>query len=114
MGQAYTLGWETANFGFSSPLYDGDNGIEALLDGVGIGTGALHSVGSSWYDESVNFVATATSHDIGFVLATGSRSYLQIDGITLTEVSADVPVPASLPLLVAGIGGLIALRRKAV
>ena len=111
LGTEYELSWSAANFGFSG--YTASNSIEALIDGVSIGTGALLSLGPDWTAESLLFTATAATHELAFRLASTSKSYLQIDGINL-EPSGDVSVPAPATLLLFGLGlaGLGLSRRK--
>lgn len=116
IGQTYRLSWETANFGLFALGAQSDNAVEALLDGVSIGTGATHAMSSEWFKELLEFTATATSQTLGFRLTYDDASYMQIDGISLVESGdgvSEVPLPASLPLLVAGLGGLGLLRRRA-
>ncbi|MBD3788230.1 MAG: hypothetical protein IE922_14930, partial [Sphingomonadales bacterium] len=95
IGQSYDLGWEVANFGFDDPRYAGANAIEVFLDGASIGSGALISLGSTWFVEQISFTALATTQTLTFGLRDLSRSYLQIDGITLTESLPAVPLPGA-------------------
>lgn len=108
-GQSYTLSWSAGNFGFGAGGYTGLNAIELLLDGVGIGSGAVLGLNANWFQQSVNFTATATSHSVGFRLLNNTKSYMQIDGVGIV---AAVPIPASFFMLSLGLGGLASLRRR--
>ncbi|ARE39384.1 hypothetical protein RGUI_1243 [Rhodovulum sp. P5] len=112
VGTTYELSWYAGNFGAETgPGYNGPNAIEVLLDGVSIGSGSVYSTGRLWFEESIEFTATATSSELAFRLLNSIDSYMSIDGIELTEVDADVPLPASVLLLLGAMGGLGMARR---
>ena len=69
-----------------------------------------------WDGTTITFIATTTSTVISFGGsggAEGSTSYLGLDDVSLTDLSA-VPLPAALPLFASGLGvlGLLGWRRK--
>ena len=113
IGQDYTLSWEAVNTSIAGlPAFDNTNGIAVLLDTTLIGTGGLLDMSSDWTAQDITFTATSTSHLLSFAMSENVTAYLQIDGVSLSEV-APVPVPAGLPLLLSGLGGLAFLRRHA-
>lgn len=111
VGATYTLSWYAGNFGYSPNGfgYVNPNAINALIDGASVGTGSTLALGSAWYAESVNFVATATSHALSFNLATSATSYMSIDGIALTPA---VPEPQTWALMLAGLVGVGVVSRR--
>jgi hypothetical protein len=114
VGSMYELTWFNAHFGADSGAYgyNGNNSFSALLDGTSIGTGSLLSLGDNWAQESLIFTATSNSHQIGFGLSTSTAAYLQIDGISLREISAAVPEPSTLAIFALGMIGLASRRFK--
>ena len=65
---------------------------------------------SLWFGDSLTFVATANTHELGFQLSNDVDSYLSIDGIALTAV----PEPSTGLLTLAGLiaAGLLAQRSR--
>lgn len=117
VGQTYTLGFEFGNFGIGNAFnFNNGNGVTATLGGAVIGTTAEVSVLSpNWNSYSVNFVAASTSALLGFSLTDARRSYLQIDGVTLTAagiVPQPIPLPAGGVLMLTALGGLAFARRR--
>lgn len=115
LGGTYSVSWFAGNFGAAGPYgYVQPNAINVLINGLSIGAGSTHSIGSDWYAESASFIAGATSQTLSFQLATSAKSYMSIDGIAVTAVSA-VPEPETYAMLLAGLGliGAVARRRNA-
>lgn len=112
IGSQYALSWYDAHFG-ALGTYNQNNSIEAFINGSSIGVGALLSVGSEWFLESLIFTAVTESIDLSFKLASGSKAYLQIDGISLESAVSAVPIPAAAFLFAPALLGFMGLRRKA-
>lgn len=108
-GTLYTLSWYGANFGaLTGPGYTGSGAIQALIDGTAIGSGALLPLAEGWSLQSVDFTAPGTTAALAFQLdpATLTRSYLSIDGISISAAAAPIPLPAPLLLLLSGLVAL--------
>jgi len=114
IGQAYTVSWYAGNFGYASAAnsYLGQNAISVLIDGVSIGAGAKLAVASNWYQQSLNFVANASSQQLSFKLATPEKAYVSIEGIAIQ--TAPVPEPGTYALMALGLGaiGMVVRRRQ--
>jgi hypothetical protein len=114
IGETYRIGWLVGNFGVifgpGDVVQNAPGAIRALVNGVEIGTGALRQVGSGWYAEFAEFSATSATSFLAFETAlsgTAGASYLALDGVTIaraTDPIGAVPLPASLPLLLAALG----------
>jgi hypothetical protein len=90
-GNTYSISWDVAHFGFQSG-YTAADAIGVTVNGSNIGSGSVHAVGPGWTHESLQFVASGASQDIRFGLAQNAgSSYLQMDGISISEVSSAVP-----------------------
>ena len=115
VGATYEVSWYISNPGCCASVavanYDATNRISFLLDGSVVYGGTSIPLGTGWLRESYGFTATSTSTRIGFLLGSGVRSYLALDGVTISEVS-DVPAPAAPLLLFAGVAGMIVVRQR--
>ncbi len=109
VGQTYSISWAAGNFGYSPTGfgYINPNAIAAMIDGSVVGTGGTLALSSNWMAQSVSFVASATTHQLAFQLATDAKSYMSIDGINVSAV----PEPSTIALMLAGVG-LVALRTQ--
>jgi len=109
-GATYTIAWYAGNFGYSPRTFGfiKPNAINATIDGVSVGTGATLALGSSWFFESATFVAGSSGASLSFQLATDARSYMSIDGISVTAV----PEPETYALMLAGLAAVGAALRQ--
>lgn len=94
--------------GWLSIMADGMR-VEQRVDGR-LSNGNLYTV-------VVDFGMSVSSAliEIGNYTTSGGQTFLRNDGFSIDDISvniAPVPVPAGLPLLLAGLGGLALLRRR--
>lgn len=92
----------------------GGVGVNTLSYTLGGGAAAAVAglVNGQYQSYSSQFTATGASTDIVFSWSTvGGSGGVRIDSVALTPSA--VPLPAALPLLGAGLGGLAMVRRRA-
>jgi hypothetical protein len=107
IGTVYSVSWYQANFGYI-PGYTNPDVVEVLVDSVVVGNGSLAPLAPGWTSESVQFTATAVSHELSFRPGGDvDGSYLSADGISISAV----PEPNTALLLSLGLVGLSARRR---
>lgn len=116
IGTTYSLSWFASNTGCCEDiglLTNADGAISIGLDGTTVHTADTVSVDGNWYAQSFDFTATSTSHMLTLGISpTSPRAYMGLDGVSLTDVAAPVPIPAAGGLLLAGLFGAGALGRK--
>ncbi|MEM9065746.1 MAG: hypothetical protein AAGB51_09690 [Planctomycetota bacterium] len=118
VGVAYQIDFFQTNLGFVNPsggAWTGDDGhFDLYIDGVAVASSTtiskpvLPDNSIVWTAESLTFVATSTTHDIGFLavrVPTGSlAAYMGIDGVRVSQVPA--------PGVLATLGGLALTTRR--
>lgn len=115
IGSDYTISWYEGNFGYDvvDPNVDflNANAIQVDIGGIYQFNGGFIPTQSAWETRSFTFQALQNSYDVSFGLINPARSYLSIDGVSITAVAA-VPEPSTYAMLLAG-GLLIAgFKRK--
>lgn len=113
----FSFFYTSTNFAGAVNVWSGMDGTGTLLatlmlDALGPGSGDPNGDFSNWAPVGVTFAGTAYSVDFA-----GTANQIGFDNITLGSATpggpSPVPVPASLPLLLAGLGSLaFAARRK--
>ena len=113
IGATYDVSWYQANFGFTGGnVYLNPDAIGLSIDGGLVGLSSVSPLAGGWTLETVQCMATATSHDLSFGLGSmAGRSYMSMDGISLAEASP-VPIPAAAWLFGSGLIGLAGLKRR--
>jgi hypothetical protein len=102
VGEIYSLSWLHGNFGYA--FYTNSNAIEVLLDGIIVGSGAALDLSSEWIEESISFIATASSHELAFRLRDQGPSYHSIDGVRLfPKIAVNVSEPKLFLLLIVAV-----------
>lgn len=120
IGNAYAISWEQGNFGNPDRNAADDAWVGVSVDSVVIGTGAVGTLSSSWFQESLLFVATATSHFIEFTALTemGNSAYLSLDNVSIScgpgGDCEPISLPSTLLLSLLALFGLGLGRRKTI
>lgn len=123
VGHQYEVSFEWAaaqQWGFSGETTEhwrvnlGDDA--ATWQATGIYSNANHA-SSGWMNHSMVFTATSTSEWLSFLAAgtpEGEPPFSLLDGVSMRELArTEVPEPASIALLAAGLGLLVLRRRRA-
>ena len=103
-----------AGFGFNGPLFQfafDTTTLQFSIDGFDVDTPNLASGESTVFDD---VIAQEGETNDDFQLTDPFAGALLFGSVAITQVDAPapIPLPASLPLLVAGLAGLGLLRRK--
>lgn len=115
IGKVHTISWYDANFGinhaFPAPsttqiVYTGTNQFLATLtNGSSIFsfTGSSRALGEDWFLNSFTFTPTLDNYTLSFSLNSPTKSYLSIDGISITTEVAAIPEPSTWGFLILGL-----------
>lgn len=111
-GKEYTISWYDANFGINHTyqsgtqvVYTGTNQVLATLtNGSSIFsfTGSSRALGEDWFLNSFTFTPTLDNYTLSFSLNSPTKSYLSIDGISITTEVAAIPEPSTWGFLILG------------
>lgn len=124
-GKEYTLSWYDANFGINHTypsgtqvVYTGANQFNAqLTNGASVFSfsGNSRALGQGWFFNSFTFMPTESSYTLSFSLLNPTKSYLSIDGISISTEVTSVPEPSTWAFLMIGILAVsINARRRAL
>ena len=113
----YTLSWYDANFGITGGVtYTGANKLLATLTNgssiLSFTDSASRALGGGWFFNSFTFTPTQTSYTLSFSLLNPTKSYLSIDGISITTEVASVPEPSTWAFLLVGLLAMSVEVRK--
>lgn len=122
-GTTYRLDFYQSNLGFGIDNLSGSYGAQAnwqlYIDGSASGlfsdtmlpeTGTLPN--NTWFATSITFVATSSSHYLGFAAnsVSGGNTFLGIDGVSISTTT--VPIPAAIWLFGSGLLALVGISRR--
>lgn len=111
-----TLIPDTAGFGFPEDIFSFDNGTTTFffsLEGLDLGAPAIASGDPRTFDSVFAFESDVVFADFQIGLTDLSASYFGPVTISAADPSP-VPLPATLPLLVAGLVGMRMIRRRRI
>lgn len=113
VGKEYTLSWYNANFGIDHTYtsgtqveYTGTNQVLATLtNGSSIFsfTGSSRALSEGWFLNSFTFTPTLDNYTLSFSLNNPTKSYLSIDGISITTEVTAIPEPSTWSFLMLGL-----------
>lgn len=111
IGQKYRLSFELGEFWVRNYGSFGTAAVDVSINGVSQGSFInavnLTAPGTDWQLETLDFVATSSSTRVKFVNLVGpsySNLGTGLDAVSLQQVSAPVPEPSILALMLAGMG----------
>ena len=113
-GGSGTLIPDTASFGFPEDIFSFDNGATTFffsVEGLNLAAPDVPAGGGTTFSNVFAFEGDAVNDDFQIDPFGNSASYFGDVTVSAADV-APVPLPAALPLLVAGLGALGALRRR--
>lgn len=90
-----------------------DVSVGATVSSYSFDTATGSAAAGDWAPNALGFTATSTSETLTFSSTTGGSFFgPAIDSVSISRLVAPVPLPLSLPLLLAGIGSLGILSRR--
>ncbi len=114
VGDTYTVSFDLG-YGGNSTSFGGPVSVKAMAGNFsGVFTsGSGDPRPAVWNPESFNFVASSSSTQLSIIgLSTAGGEYIGIDNASAVISPSAVPEPRSYTLLIAGLVGLIWIRRR--